>query len=228
MFALIKCSNVLLSGLNKRLLAIAIAVERSLAMTADELNEVLHANEGCDDIIQCAVGRFRECLPDFKRAAGNLTWLRDLTLTTQEKDERQSEYEAGYLLAEGVLMARVEDVIKEVQTQSRALVISEFEDVARESTLIGTIDKRINKEEVPIAKSARHVFMTRVEDVIKEVQKQSRALVISEFEDFAGNSTPIGTIDRRIDKEEAPIGESARHVMIALSAVMFLWVVFLW
>ena len=66
MFALIKCSNVLLSGLNKRLLAIAIAVERSLAMTADELNEVLHANEQKDGSppksVQEMEGRNQACV----------------------------------------------------------------------------------------------------------------------------------------------------------------------
>ena len=70
--------------------------------------------------------------------------------------------------------------------------------------------------------------MARVEDVIKEVQKQSRALVISEFEDVARESTLLGTPNQTIDKEEAPIEKSARHVMIAMSAVIFLWVVFLW
>ena len=53
-----------------------------------------------------------------------------------------------------ILMAQVEDVIKEVQRQTRALAVSEFEDAARENTVLATIDQRIDKEEAPIGKSA--------------------------------------------------------------------------
>lgn len=142
-------------------------------MPADEHNEVVHDNARSADIIHCAVGRFRGCLLDYHSSTNTMMWRQDYTSTSQRRDNRRWGYDVGCLDAQGV-------------------------------------------------------FMARVEDVIKEVQKQSRALVISEFEDVAGESTLLGTPNQTIDKEEAPIEKSARHVMIAMSAVIFLWVVFLW
>ena len=152
MFTLIKCSYVLLSGLKKRLLAIAIAAKRLLAMPADEHDEVVHDNLCSTEIFQFAVGQFRKCYNTFESSPRTLRWRQDFTWTSQQMDKLRWGYDVGCLDAQDVLMARVEDVIKEVQKRSRALVISEFEDAARQNTLIATIDQRIDKEEAPIGK----------------------------------------------------------------------------